>query len=132
MTASVESEFRANWIRGRSFEGCLQTPSESESDNGSGLMCRCPKFLRCSAPLCPLDPDWRKRRHVKGDHVCRWLTEWVKDGAWARLQGVLDTKTLWALARVFSEINSIPDIAKAVNKARCTGSVIERGMRLHG
>ena len=35
------------------------------------LMERCPKSLRCSAPLCPLDPDINKRIYLKGDPICR-------------------------------------------------------------
>lgn len=32
---------------------------------------RCPKSLRCSAPLCPLDPSINKRVYLKGDPICR-------------------------------------------------------------
>jgi len=35
------------------------------------LMERCPKSLRCSAPLCPLDPGINKRIYLKGDPICR-------------------------------------------------------------
>jgi len=34
------------------------------------IMEKCPYFLRCSAPLCPLDPDIEKRAYVKGDPTC--------------------------------------------------------------
>ena len=35
------------------------------------LMERCPKSLRCSAPLCPLDPDINERVYLKGEPTCR-------------------------------------------------------------
>lgn len=41
-----------------------------ESD-GRSLMERCPKSLRCSASLCPLDPDMDKRVYLEGDPICR-------------------------------------------------------------
>lgn len=33
----------------------------------------CPRFQRCSAPLCPLDPDWRIRSYHRDDPRCRYL-----------------------------------------------------------
>lgn len=44
-------------------------------------MRQCPKFETCSANLCPLDPDWEKRRHVNGDPICIYMRESVKHGA---------------------------------------------------
>jgi hypothetical protein len=41
----------------------------------------CPRYNRCSANVCPLDADWRKRTHVRGDEICFFLTESVKDNA---------------------------------------------------
>lgn len=34
-------------------------------------MRRCPKFNSCSAPICPLDKDWKSR--VKGGDICPYL-----------------------------------------------------------
>ena len=39
--------------------------------NCHSLMERCPKSLRCSAPLCPLDPGINERIYLKGDPICR-------------------------------------------------------------
>ena len=39
--------------------------------NCRSLMERCPKSLRCSAPLCPLDPGINERVYLKGDSICR-------------------------------------------------------------
>lgn len=33
-------------------------------------MNKCPKFNRCSAPICPLDIDYKKRVFVEGDLEC--------------------------------------------------------------
>ncbi len=51
-------------------------------------MTDCSKFDRCSAPICPLDPEWQKRTHVKGERICFYLLECVKSGAEARFQGI--------------------------------------------
>lgn len=40
----------------------------------------CPRFDSCSAPLCPLDADWRRRRHLNGDRVCAYLLEATRHG----------------------------------------------------
>ena len=34
------------------------------------LVDKCPKYPRCSAPLCPLDSDMDKRFYIKGDPIC--------------------------------------------------------------
>lgn len=46
----------------------------------------CPRFERCSAPICPLDPDWRLRRHLPGEAVCGMALEGVKTGAEGRFE----------------------------------------------
>jgi len=32
---------------------------------------RCPRFKKCRAPLCPLDPNLPLRRWVVGEPICR-------------------------------------------------------------
>lgn len=44
----------------------------------------CPKFCGCDAPLCPLDPDWDKRKMLQGENLCHYLCEASKDGATGR------------------------------------------------
>ena len=41
----------------------------------------CPKYNKCNAPLCPLDPDMFKRTMLRGEAVCYYLTEAVKPDA---------------------------------------------------
>ena len=38
-------------------------------------MTKCPKFNQCNAPICPLDPEWKKRKHISGDKCCAYLLE---------------------------------------------------------
>ena len=54
----------------------------------------CPKFNKCSAPICPLDPDWMKREHLDGDRVCLYLRELGKSSVLAKLRQVLPTQLL--------------------------------------
>jgi hypothetical protein len=35
----------------------------------------CPRFEACSAPICPLDNEWRKRRMLKRERTCHYLRE---------------------------------------------------------
>ena len=35
----------------------------------------CPRFEACSAPVCPLDNGWRKRRMLKRERTCHYLRE---------------------------------------------------------
>ncbi len=41
----------------------------------------CPKFIKCSAPICPLDADWRKRVLFNEDPTCFYLMQSVKKDA---------------------------------------------------
>jgi hypothetical protein len=47
----------------------------------------CPKFHACNAQICPLDPNWRNTKHLKGERVCFYLTESKKVGAEALFGG---------------------------------------------
>jgi hypothetical protein len=40
----------------------------------------CPKFTKCSANICPLDNNWNKRTHLKGERVCYFLRELTVKG----------------------------------------------------
>ena len=35
------------------------------------LMQQCPRFHRCSAPLCPLDKDVSERVYLEGEPICK-------------------------------------------------------------
>lgn len=49
----------------------------------------CPRYERCSAPICPLDQLWEQRTHIKGESVCGLLLELAKEGGEANLRGSL-------------------------------------------
>jgi hypothetical protein len=55
---------------------------------------QCPKFHHCSAPLCPLDPDWNKRKMLQGDNLCHYLCEASKDDAMERFKRRYDKPVL--------------------------------------
>ncbi len=62
---------------------------ESTADTPDSRLCRepsdCPEYIRCSAPICPLDLDWRLRTYDKGEATCLFLRETLKQGADERL-----------------------------------------------
>ncbi len=35
------------------------------------VMKKCPRFQRCSVPLCPLDPEVEKRVYWEGEPTCK-------------------------------------------------------------
>lgn len=47
----------------------------------------CPKYQACFAPVCPLDANWRKARHLNGERVCYYLLEAQKSDANANFEG---------------------------------------------
>ena len=87
----------------------------------------CPKYERCSAPICPLDPNWRKRRHLKGERVCFYLCEAQKGGS----EAIFGGRGLEELYRLMVE--ATPDIfirwrpiKSALAKAAKSGSRMNR------
>lgn len=88
----------------------------------------CPKWEKCSAPICPLDEDWRDRVHRDGDRVCFYLTEYAKKRTRRNLRGVLPRELFEAIAaRQYSIIaQAIPLISKRLKKAAKTGSRLGR------
>jgi hypothetical protein len=87
----------------------------------------CKKYQGCSAPICPLDSNWRKVRHLKGERICFYLAEAQKHGSEAIFRG----RGLGELYQVIVEVT--PDISirwgtikKALAKAAKTGSRINR------
>ena len=84
----------------------------------------CPRYDRCSAKVCPLDADWRKRTHVRGDEVCFFLTESVKANA-AENFASLGLGWLLDMANHVRTDLALPDgIKTTVERARNTGSRI--------
>ena len=86
---------------------------------------QCPKHSKCSAPLCPLDPDWEKRKMIKEDRVCFYLLEASKPGAEERFENRKD-KAIYLVARsrmpFMSKSNKI--LGKRLERSSLTGSQI--------
>jgi len=83
----------------------------------------CPKYKGCSAPICPLDPNWRKARHLKGERICFFLCEAQKGGA----EAIFGGRGFGDLYQVM--LGATPDISNrwgairnALAKAAKTGS----------
>jgi len=86
---------------------------------------QCPKHSKCSAPLCPLDPEWMKRRMLKDDRVCFYLTEASKVGAKSRFQKRKDEsifRIAFSRMPLMKQHNKI--IKKRLEKSSLTGSQI--------
>lgn len=52
----------------------LATNEAAMERSGVGFdMNDCPKFIACSSPLCPLDPDLGQRTYLKGEPICFYV-----------------------------------------------------------
>jgi hypothetical protein len=49
----------------------------------------CPRYERCNAPICPLDPHCLHSQHLPGESVCLWLRELSKPHGEDTLRSVL-------------------------------------------
>ncbi len=90
---------------------------------------QCPKYQQCSAPICPLDKEWQKRKHISGDRVCFYLTEVQKP----RANAVFEVQGLGSLYEVMvrqaSEISERYHIIKnALDKAKDSSSRMTRNV----
>lgn len=66
----------------------------------------CPKFDKCSANICPLDPDRQLRRYIKGEAVCFLLRELVKPGARLILDRIIPKELLDLVLSAAPEISA--------------------------
>ena len=58
----------------------------------------CPRWDRCSAPLCPLDPEWRRRTMQPSESTCAYLRELAKPDGRATLARCLPSDMVDRLA----------------------------------
>ncbi len=84
----------------------------------------CPRYDRCSANVCPMDVQWRKRSHVRGDEVCFFLTESVKPNADANFASLAVGWVLEVVTPVLTDPALPRDITAALERARLSGSKI--------
>jgi len=91
----------------------------------------CPKFGRCSANVCPLDPDWHLRTHGPGEPICSLALECVKTGSDERLQGVVPADVLEEVRRHLPGLASRTYvIRRALERAATSGSRLDNFKRL--
>ena len=87
----------------------------------------CPKFQGCSAPICPLDADWRKRSNHSEDKTCFYLLEGVKDGAERHFHDAQQGELYQAIRQVTPAILSRHSRIKSkVESAATAGSRMAR------
>jgi hypothetical protein len=89
-------------------------------------MSDCTHFDKCSAPVCPLDSNWRERTHRAEDRVCLFLSEAVKPGAVNRIPAEL----LDSAVRMASDPSLPGTIKRKLRVSAATASRIEVGRRL--
>ena len=83
----------------------------------------CHKFSKCSATICPLDPDWQLRVLRRDDKTCLNLTEFVKAQSRERFE-VQQLEVLYQrIAEVLPAItSSLEHLEKRLQKASTTNS----------
>ena len=64
----------------------------------------CPKFISCSAPICPLDREWKLKSYLDGERVCYYLTEHSKEAAKPILAGGLTAEHYQAIKQGYPKI----------------------------
>ena len=90
-------------------------------------MTDCPKFDRCSAPVCPREPEWQDRIHLKGERICFYMLEYVKAGAVVRFKGSVAKGIYHAIAQVIQPLSArYGPIRRALERSKQSGSRIKR------
>jgi hypothetical protein len=90
-------------------------------------MYECPRWQKCGANLCPLDPEWQRRTHGAGDTVCFYLLEAVKPGSEERFKGCPTEGFRDAVLRPLADMSARwSAVRRAVERAKVTGSRMDR------
>src|SRR5688572_7286949 len=87
----------------------------------------CDRFLRCNAPICPLDPDWRLRVAFRSEATCFYLLEAVKGGAAERFRGA-GREEMYRVCLTFIQ-EALPRCAplkRPLDRAKTTGPRLGR------
>ena len=79
-------------------------PEPEELSGGTQAMKECPRFDRCNAPICPLDPDVLDREHLKGEAVCYYLRLYAKNALWGLKPGSVPAKLPIRVAEVYPQL----------------------------
>ena len=81
-------------------------PEPEELSGGTQAMKECPRFDRCNAPICPLDPDVLDRVHAKGEAVCHYLRLYVKNALWGLKTGSVPANLTIRIAAAYSRLTA--------------------------
>lgn len=84
----ANSGLAADAVPAMPAEGTRILATGSIASDRCRAMRGCPKFEWCSAPICPLDPEWHRCTHVRDERICLYLAEAVKPGAERNFEGV--------------------------------------------
>lgn len=83
----------------------------------------CPKFINCNAPICPLDPGWSMRTHIKNEPVCFYLCEYVKPCSHRRFREGIEVHVYQAICQILQPLLSRhAPLQKALKRAKQTSS----------
>lgn len=106
-------------------------PQPLVSALGMSSMRRCPKFNSCSAPICPLDPQWSSRSMFPSDASCTWLLEMAKGGPQSQsVPADIRPEVAAALLEVIPSVGLAP-LRSRMKQAALTGSRRANAVRLH-
>ena len=91
----------------------------------------CPRYERCNAPICPLDPRCLQSQHLPGECVCLWLRELSKPHGEDTLRSVLRGEVAATVARVAPGIIATHGcVRSALQRASQQGSKLASGRAL--
>ena len=79
-------------------------PESGELSDDTQAMKECPRFDRCNAPICPLDPDVFERVHIKGYPVCHYLRLYAKNALWGLKPGNLPANLPIRVAELYPQL----------------------------
>ena len=83
----------------------INAPTQTKKNDKTVIeMAHCPRFDQCCAPICPIDTDWRKRAHRKGEPVCAYLRRYAKDPLWGQKQGTVPTELWLKVVEVYPQV----------------------------
>ncbi|MBT7626816.1 MAG: hypothetical protein HN589_11105 [Proteobacteria bacterium] len=89
----------------------------------------CPKYEKCSAPICPLDPNWEGAIHLNHERVCFYLCEAQKENSEAIFGGRGLSKLHQIMVEAAPEISCRwATIKKALTRAAKSGSRMLRNV----
>lgn len=114
MRVFLRPNLRENTMQMITTEPTIKQSSKEASPTSinQGRLKLCPKFNTCNAPICPLDKDWSKRKHINGDKCCTYLLETSKAGAKANFAGAGLTYLLEVIEVVKKDILSSSNTLK--------------------